>query len=129
MGGTIFTLNSIAAVVLGGAALAGGAGSYLGTLAGAYVIAIIPSVLQFYGVSSFYKDLVQGSVLLFAVALGAFGCASATGWIGCEPRSGPGVMRRGRVGRSRGSARATAATGGNLVSQGVTPGSRRIARC
>jgi ribose transport system permease protein len=73
LSGTIFTLNSIAAVVLGGAALAGGAGSYLGTLAGAYVIAIIPSVLQFYGVSSFYKDLVQGSILLFAVALGAIG--------------------------------------------------------
>jgi ribose transport system permease protein len=73
LGGTIFTLNSIAAVVLGGASLAGGAGSFLGTLAGAYVIAIIPSVLQFYGVSSFYKDLVQGGVLLFAVALGALG--------------------------------------------------------
>ncbi len=73
LSGTIFTLNSIAAVVLGGAALAGGAGSFLGTLAGAYVIAIIPSVLQFYGVSSFYKDLVQGSILLFAVALGAIG--------------------------------------------------------
>jgi ribose transport system permease protein len=73
LGGNIFTLNSIAAVVLGGAALAGGAGSYLGSLAGAYVISIIPSVLQFYGVSSFYKDLVQGSILLFAVALGAIG--------------------------------------------------------
>jgi ribose transport system permease protein len=73
LSGTVFTLNSIAAVVLGGAALAGGAGSFLGTLAGAYVISIIPSVLQFYGVSSFYKDLVQGSILLFAVALGAFG--------------------------------------------------------
>jgi ribose transport system permease protein len=73
LSGTIFTLNSIAAVVLGGAALAGGAGSFLGTLAGAYVIAIIPSVLQFYGVSSFYKDLVQGSILLVAVALGAIG--------------------------------------------------------
>jgi ribose transport system permease protein len=73
LGGAIFTLNSIAAVVLGGASLAGGAGSFLGTLAGAYVIAIIPSVLQFYGVSSFYKDLVQGSILLLAVALGAIG--------------------------------------------------------
>ena len=73
LGGTVFTLNSIAAVVLGGASLAGGAGSYLGTLAGAYVIAIIPSVLQFYGVSSFFKDLVQGSILLVAVALGAIG--------------------------------------------------------
>lgn len=73
LSGTIFTLNSIAAVVLGGAALLGGAGSFLGSLAGAYVISIIPSVLQFYGVSSFYKDLVQGSILLFAVGLGAFG--------------------------------------------------------
>jgi ribose transport system permease protein len=73
LSGTIFTLNSIAAVVLGGAALAGGAGSYLGTLAGAYVIAVIPSVLQFYGVSSFYKDLVQGAILLIAVSLGALG--------------------------------------------------------
>lgn len=73
LSGTIFTLNSIAAVVLGGAALAGGAGSYLGTLAGAYVISIIPSVLQFYGVSSFYKDLVQGSILLVAVGLSALG--------------------------------------------------------
>ena len=73
LSGTVFTLNSIAAVVLGGAALAGGAGSYLGTLAGAYAISIIHSVLQFYGVSSFFKDLVQGSILLFAVALGAFG--------------------------------------------------------
>ncbi|MFT4036924.1 MAG: ABC transporter permease [Thermomicrobiales bacterium] len=73
LGGAIFTLNSIAAVVLGGASLAGGAGSYLGTLAGAYVIAVIPSVLQFQGVSSFYKDLVQGSILLVAVSLGAIG--------------------------------------------------------
>jgi ribose transport system permease protein len=73
LSGTVFTLNSIAAVVLGGASLAGGAGSYLGTLAGAYVIAVIPSVLQFYGVSSFFKDLVQGSILLFAVSLGAIG--------------------------------------------------------
>lgn len=73
LGGNVFTLNSIAAVVLGGASLAGGAGSFLGSLAGAYVISIIPSVLQFYNVSSFYKDLVQGSILLFAVALGAIG--------------------------------------------------------
>ena len=32
--GTIYTLNSIAAVVLGGASLAGGSGSFIGTLAG-----------------------------------------------------------------------------------------------
>lgn len=71
--GNVLTLNSIAAVVLGGAALAGGAGSYLGTLAGAYVIALIPSVLFFYGVSPFYQQLFQGSILLVAVSVGALG--------------------------------------------------------
>ena len=97
LGGTIFTLNSIAAVVLGGAALAGGAGSYLGTLAGAYVIAIIPSVLQFYGVSSFYKDLVQGLVLLFAVALGAIRSAARAQSDGSAMSRGPdpGAMAPG----------------------------------
>ena len=73
LSGNAATLNSIAAVVLGGASLAGGAGSYLGTLAGAYVIAVIPSVLFFYGVSTFYQQLFQGSILLLAVGLGALG--------------------------------------------------------
>ena len=73
LAGNAFTLNSIAAVVLGGASLAGGAGSFLGTLAGAYVIALIPNVLFFYGVSPFYQQLFQGSILLVAVSLGALG--------------------------------------------------------
>ncbi len=73
LAGNVYTLNSIAAVVLGGTSLAGGAGSFLGTIAGAYVIAIIPSVLFFYGVSTFYQQLFQGSILLAAVSLGALG--------------------------------------------------------
>jgi ribose transport system permease protein len=73
LGGNVYTLNSIAAVVLGGASLAGGAGSYVGTIAGAYVIALIPSVLFFFGVSTFYQQFFQGSILLAAVSLGALG--------------------------------------------------------
>jgi ribose transport system permease protein len=69
----LLTLNTIAAVVLGGASLMGGAGSFLGALAGAYVIALIPNVLFFYGVSPFYQQLFQGSILLVAVSLGAIG--------------------------------------------------------
>jgi ribose transport system permease protein len=74
--GTVYTLNSIAAVVLGGASLAGGVGSFIGTIAGAYVLAIIPSVLFFF---DFYKqrplsqDLYKGLILLAAVAIGAVG--------------------------------------------------------
>jgi ribose transport system permease protein len=71
--GAVFTLNSIAAVVLGGAALSGGVGSFIGTIAGAYTLAIIPSVLYFYKVSPFYQSFYQGLILLASVSLGALG--------------------------------------------------------
>jgi ribose transport system permease protein len=71
--GAVFTLNSIAAVVLGGAALSGGYGSFIGTIAGAYTLAIIPSVLYFYKVSPFYQSFYQGLILLASVSLGALG--------------------------------------------------------
>jgi ribose transport system permease protein len=71
--GAVFTLNSIAAVVLGGASLAGGFGSFIGTIAGAYILAIIPSVLYFYKVSPFYQSFYQGLILLASVSLGALG--------------------------------------------------------
>ena len=77
LSGTAYTLNSIAAVVLGGANLAGGAGTFMGTIAGAYTIALIPRVLFFYDVSQFYQQLLQGLVLLGAVGLGAIGVLRA----------------------------------------------------
>jgi ribose transport system permease protein len=77
LAGQTYTLNSIAAVVLGGASLAGGSGTFLGTIAGAYTIALIPRVLFFYHVSQFYQQLLQGLVLLFAVGLGAVGVLRA----------------------------------------------------
>jgi ribose transport system permease protein len=75
--GTTYTLNSIAAVVLGGSSLAGGSGTFLGTIAGAYIIALIPRVLFFYEVSQFYQQLLQGLVLLGAVGIGAIGVLQA----------------------------------------------------
>jgi ribose transport system permease protein len=69
--GGVFTLNSVAAVVLGGASLSGGSGSFIGTIAGAYVVAVIISVLFFLGVSPFYQSVFQGGILLLAVAIGS----------------------------------------------------------
>jgi ribose transport system permease protein len=77
LAGATYTLNSIAAVVLGGASLAGGAGTFTGTIAGSYIIALIPRVLFFYDVSQFYQQLLQGLVLLGAVGLGAVGVLRA----------------------------------------------------
>jgi ribose transport system permease protein len=69
LSGNVYTLNSVAAVVLGGTSLAGGSGGYIGTIAGAYVLSIIVSVLFFLGVSPFYQTLFQGLILLLVVAL------------------------------------------------------------
>jgi ribose transport system permease protein len=69
LSGTVYTLNSVAAVVLGGTSLAGGRGGFGGTIAGAYVLSIIVSVLFFLGVSPFYQTLFQGLILLLVVAL------------------------------------------------------------
>jgi ribose transport system permease protein len=71
LSGNVFTLNSVAAVVLGGTSLAGGRGGYIGTIAGAYVISVIVSVLFFLQVSPFYQSMFQGGILLLAVALGS----------------------------------------------------------
>ena len=71
LSGSVFTLNSVAAVVLGGTSLAGGRGGYIGTIAGAYVISVIVSVLFFLQVSPFYQSMFQGGILLLAVALGS----------------------------------------------------------
>jgi ribose transport system permease protein len=71
LSGSVFTLNSVAAVVLGGTRLAGGQGGYIGTIAGAYVISVIVSVLFFLQVSPFYQSMFQGGILLLAVAIGS----------------------------------------------------------
>jgi ribose transport system permease protein len=71
LSGSVFTLNSVAAVVLGGTSLAGGRGGYIGTIAGAYVISVIVSVLFFLQVSPFYQSMFQGGILLLAVSIGS----------------------------------------------------------
>jgi ribose transport system permease protein len=70
LGSNLFTLNSIAAVVLGGTALAGGKGGYVGAVAGAAVLSLILGLLIFWGVPSFYQNAVQGIILLLALMVG-----------------------------------------------------------
>ncbi len=57
----------IAAVVLGGTSLAGGKGTLIGTLVGVIILRILDNGLVITQVSSFYQDVVSGSVLLLAV--------------------------------------------------------------
>jgi ribose transport system permease protein len=62
--GAPYLFPSIAAVVIGGTALAGGRGSYWGTMAGALMLTLIQSLLRALGVDEAVQLIVQGAILL-----------------------------------------------------------------
>jgi len=66
-----FTMNSVAAVVLGGTALSGGRGSFIGTIAGVITYSLILGLLIFWSVPSFYQDMIKGFILIAALAINA----------------------------------------------------------
>jgi ribose transport system permease protein len=65
--GNLAELDSIAAVIIGGAAFAGGRGHVGNALVGALVIAVIRNVLNLHSVDAFYQMIVIGLVILLAV--------------------------------------------------------------
>lgn len=62
-------LDSVAAVVIGGASLFGGSGTILGTLAGAFVIAVIQYGLVFMNVKPFWQFISVGVVIIISVLI------------------------------------------------------------
>jgi ribose transport system permease protein len=68
--GAKMTLGSVAAVVLGGTALSGGRGNPLGSIFGAIILGLIGSFVFFAGVPFEYQNLVQGLIVLAALAGG-----------------------------------------------------------
>lgn len=64
-----YELDAIAAVVIGGASLAGGVGRITGTLVGALLLAVIRNGLNILNVSSFWQQVVIGLVIAVAVGI------------------------------------------------------------
>jgi ribose transport system permease protein len=71
--GTLTTLDAIAAVVIGGTSLMGGAGGVLGTVLGAFLLAALANVLNLVGVSPFDQQIVKGAVIILAVLWASYG--------------------------------------------------------
>jgi ribose transport system ATP-binding protein len=67
--GISYTLSSVAAVVLGGASLFGGRGSFVGVLFGAVLLQVINSATSFLGLSQAWQYWFVGILTLGAVAL------------------------------------------------------------
>lgn len=74
-GGTLATVGdpylflAIGAVVVGGTSLAGGRGSYLGTIIGAVLITLLNTILVGVGASAAVQQLLIGVVIIAAVSL------------------------------------------------------------
>lgn len=69
--GGVYTLNAIAAVVIGGTVLSGGAGSAIGSIFGAFTLRTIGDLLFVFDLEPLWQPLFQGVVLLVAVSLGS----------------------------------------------------------
>lgn len=62
-------MKVIAAVVVGGASVAGGTGSVAGTVLGVILLAAIGPALTFLGVSAYWERAIQGGIILVAIAV------------------------------------------------------------
>jgi D-xylose transport system permease protein len=65
--GTMFELDAIAAVVIGGTSLTGGSGTIGGTVIGALIIGVLNNGMSLLGVSSFYQLIIKGLIISLAV--------------------------------------------------------------
>ncbi len=67
--GNLLELEAIAAVVIGGARLAGGYGKVFGAVVGTIIFAVIANLLSLLNVSTFLQDAFRGALILVAVTL------------------------------------------------------------
>jgi ribose transport system permease protein len=68
-GGAGIELQAIAAVIIGGTSLAGGRGSMVGTVIGAFIMAVLDNGLRMAGVAQEWQQVAIGIVVLLAVYL------------------------------------------------------------
>ncbi|CAD5924033.1 MULTISPECIES: ABC transporter permease/substrate-binding protein [Streptomyces] len=124
-----YELDAIAAVVIGGASLAGGVGKASGTLIGALILAVLRNGLNLLSVSAFWQQVVIGVVIALAVLLDTLrrkagsGAASSAGTAPGAPGSG----RRGAF-KFAGAALAVAVVVGGVsyLNSGSSGGTTKV---
>ena len=67
--GQAYELDAIAAVIIGGVSMSGGAGKWYGTVIGALLIAVISNGLDILNVSSHFQLVIKGTIIIVAVLL------------------------------------------------------------
>ena len=67
--GSMYELNTIAAVVVGGTSLSGGEGRITGTLIGVFILAVVQNAMNLMGIGFHPQNVVLGMILLGVVLL------------------------------------------------------------
>ncbi len=67
--GDTYSMDSVAAAVVGGTSLFGGIGGILGTLAGAVLISLTNNILNMLNVFAYYQYIIKGVILVLALFL------------------------------------------------------------
>lgn len=67
--GTQYVLPAIAAVVIGGTSLAGGRGTLIGTIVGAFILTLIGDVVFLLKLQSYWQWVMSGMILMLVVIL------------------------------------------------------------
>ena len=66
-----FTLNSVAAAVIGGIAFSGGKGNFVGAIIGGIILGLLINIIYFANITSFYQVFTKGVIILVALLVGA----------------------------------------------------------
>lgn len=67
--GTVYSMDSITAAVVGGTSMAGGVGLLSGTVAGAFLIGMLSNIMNSLAVNQFYQYVVKGGLLVLAMVI------------------------------------------------------------
>ncbi len=107
--GTLYELDAIAAVVIGGTLLIGGRGTIVGTVLGVLIFTTLGNVFTLNNLSSSAQAVARGVIIVVAVLL--------------QMRLATGSFSLGRLGRGSGTGSPPAPAGAaGTVSGGATPG-------
>ncbi len=64
-----YTMNSVAAVVIGGVSLSGGRGNIGGAIVGALILGLLTNIIFYANLSSLYQGFAKGMIIVISIAL------------------------------------------------------------
>jgi len=65
-----YTLNSVAAAIIGGIAFSGGRGNVGGAAIGGMILGLLINIIYFANVTSFYQEFMKGIIIIVSLAIG-----------------------------------------------------------